>query len=124
MSKVIRLKESDIYRMVNEVLNEQITTTCKPCAPGTRFTAVIDPTCGKRVECKGVKCSDLHKGSPQSCCDDAKVGTYKLFNHGGHAACNCYQSVHKSFCKGKTNNPNPSGDTGGVPDESDTPWIK
>ncbi len=83
----------------NPKLQEQIETTCKPCAAGTMFTAVVQPTCGKRVKCVGVKCSSLKKYSSQSCCDDAEVGTYKKFGHGGHATCNCYQHVHMSYCK-------------------------
>ena len=80
-------------------LQEQIETTCKPCAAGIRFSAVVQPTCGKRVKCVGVKCKDLQKYSTQSCCDDAEVGTYKKFGHGGPATCNCYQHVHMSYCK-------------------------
>jgi len=78
-------------------LREQISTSCKPCPSSTRFPAVVNPTCGKRVKCDGRPCGD--KDYFGGCCDKAKEGTYKLFNGAGQASCNCYQAVHMSYCK-------------------------
>ncbi len=84
-------------------LQEQITTTCTPCPAGTRYPAVMtDPICGKRVKCTGPKCSDVRKKNPlatQSCCDDEIVGTYKIWDSGAYASCNCYQEVPMKYCK-------------------------
>ena len=78
-------------------LQEQITITCKPCAAGTRFPAVMNPTCGKRVKCIGRVCKDGDYFG--GCCDDAAIDTYKKFNGGGQAKCSCYLPVEMSFCK-------------------------